>query len=241
MTTLFAGLSLCGLFGAPAAWAGEPADAATAGDAAADAAPAEEASASLDDDAAVRVIQQRPILKSMRFELFVGGGIASADTMYRHTLATAGGRFHISEWISIGATYGHYFSDRSALFDEVVDNFELFPERSQIQWYAGGDVSFVPLEGKFAVFNDGLVYFDLYLSIGGGVTDTTRGDGLKPTGMVGAGMRFFLTEWMTLSFEVRDQIFVEDFNAGSELVNNIVGQAGLTFFLPFGFDYSLPR
>ncbi|MCA9513588.1 MAG: outer membrane beta-barrel domain-containing protein [Myxococcales bacterium] len=189
---------------------------------------------------AIRVLQRRPIVKDGRFELTLTGGIGASDRMYRHVTATATGRFHVSEFVSIGATYAHYFSSESKLYDDVTGDFELFPERSEIRWYAGADVSVVPIDGKFAVFDDGLVYWDIYGSLGGGVTTTSRGDA-RPTGMVGLGLRFYFAKWLALTFEVRDHIFIESYRAGNELVNNVVGQGGFSFFIPFGFDYEYPR
>lgn len=194
-----------------------------------------------DLDSLVRVLQQRPVLKAHRFELLAGAGLVVNDTMYDTWLATMTGRFHISEWISVGATYAKYFSSGSALQDTVQTDFEVYPELSASRWYAGGDVTFVAADGKFTVFDSGLVYWDLYSSIGGGVTVTSRSDDPKPTGLIGVGMRFFLTEWLTLTFELRDHIFPEKFKAGNELVNNLVGQAGITLFIPFGFDYEYAK
>lgn len=190
----------------------------------------------LNDD--VRVIQQRPILKALRFEAFVGGGIAMADRMFDTYALTGTGRFHISEWVSIGATYTKYFTRESAVHDAVLNDFELFPEISKLQWYAGGDVSVVAFDGKFSVFDDGIAYWDIYTSIGGGAIVTSRSEDPKPAGMIGVGLRLFMTEWMTLSFELRDQLYFEKFNAGSEFVNNVTGQAGLTFFIPFSASYT---
>ncbi|MCC6620468.1 MAG: outer membrane beta-barrel domain-containing protein [Deltaproteobacteria bacterium] len=197
----------------------------------------EDAVVKTDLDSLIRVVQQRPVLKSGRFELFLGGGLVAGDQFYRHYLATAHGRVHVSEWVSIGATYSKYFSEEAALLDTVTGDFEVFPELSRLQWYAGADVTVVALEGKFTFFDASIVYWDLYASIGGGVMKTSRGDDLKPAGLVGAGLRFYLTEWWTVAFELKDHIFFEKFNAGNELVNDVVGQVGFTFFIPFGFDY----
>lgn len=190
----------------------------------------------LNDD--VRVIQQRPILKALRFEALVGGGIAMADRMFDTYALTGTGRFHISEWVSIGATYTKYFTRESAVHDAVLGDFELFPEISKLQWYAGGDVSVVAFDGKFSVFGDGIAYWDIYTSLGGGAIVTSRSEDPKPAGMIGIGLRLFMTEWMTLTFELRDQLYFEKFNAGSEFVNNVTGQAGLTFFIPFSASYT---
>lgn len=198
---------------------------------------AEEPAFVSDLDSLVRVVQQRPVLKSGRFELFVGAGIVANDTMYDHWLATGTGRVHVSEWISIGATYAKFFSEESDLQATIAKDYEVFPELSATRWYAGGDVTFVAVDGKFTFFDSAIAYWDIYASIGGGVTVTSRSDSPKPTGMVGVGWRLFLADWLTFSVELRDYIFVEQFNAGNELVNNLVGQAGITLFIPFGFDY----
>ncbi len=194
-----------------------------------------------DLDALVRVVQQRPVLKSGRFELLLGAGLVANDQMYDHWYATANGRVHVSEWISIGATYTKFFSTESELQTTVIEDFEVFPELSAYRWYAGGDVTFVAMDGKFIFFDDSIVYWDLYASIGGGVTVTSRSDDPKPTGMIGVGMRIFMTEWLTLSFELKDHMFIEKFNAGNEFVNNVTGTAALTFFIPFGFDYEYAK
>lgn len=194
-----------------------------------------------DLDSLVRVVQQRPVLKSGRFELFVGAGFVANDSMYDHWLATGTGRVHVSEWISIGATYSKFFSNESELQKTIATDYEVFPELSATRWYAGGDVTFVAVDGKFTFFDSAIAYWDIYASIGGGVTVTSRSDSAKPTGMVGIGWRLFLADWLTFSVELRDYIFVEQFNAGNELVNNLVGQAGITLFIPFGFDYEYAK
>lgn len=194
-----------------------------------------------DLDSLVRVVQQRPILKAMRFELALHGGVSTADVMHDQYSASATGRFHINEWLSIGASYAKYFSSRSATFADVTGDLEVYPELSRLQWYAGADVSLVMFDGKFKLFDDAIGYWDIHALIGGGVTTTSRSESPKPTGMLGLGMRIFLTKWLTLNFEVRDHIYVESFNAGSRLINNIVGQGGITLFIPFGFDYSYPK
>ena len=220
-----------GTWSAHAADPGEPTDTATEPD------EPEDTVKKSDLETLIRVVQQRPVLKSGRFELFLGGGLVAGDQMYRHYLATATGRVHVSEWVSIGATYEKYWSSESALLRTVTGDFEVFPERSRMQWYAGADVTVVALEGKFTFFDDAITYWDLYATIGGGVMTTSRDDSPKPAGLAGVGLRFYLTEWWTMCFELKDHIFFEKFNAGSELINDVVGQVGFTFFIPFGFDY----
>ena len=203
-----------------------------------DAAPAPDP---VDMGTPIRVIQQRPFLKSGRFELQVLGGLGINDSMFRHAMVVAQPRVHIDERWSIGGTYAHYFGEESSLLETVTTDFALFPERAETKFYAGLDVGFSVLEGKFLLFDDAIVTFDLYLTVGGGATHTSRSDTVKPTGMFGAGIRFVATRWLTVNFEVRDHLYVEQFNAGDELINNVVIQGGFGFFLPFDYDYRYAR
>ena len=80
---------------------------------------------------------------------------------------------------------------------------------------------------------------------------------------VGIGSRFFLTDWLTVNFALRDYFLPDKFepnptgtlaqpnaitssaqakaNAQSELVNNIIFSVGVGFYLPTKFQYKTPR
>jgi outer membrane beta-barrel protein len=193
-----------------------------------------------DLDSRVRVLQQRPILKQHRFEFALTGGVSLADVMHVQHAVGANGRFHLSEDLAIGASYTQYLTRPSGVFDRVTGDLEVFPELSTLRWHAGLEAAFVMLDGKFKLFESGLGYWDLQAFVGGGVTSTSRSEAL-PTALVGVGLRLFLTRWLSLTFELRDHLYVESFNAGDRLVNNVVGQGGLTLFIPFGFDYTFPK
>ena len=189
----------------------------------------------------IRVIQRRPFLHALRFELQLMGGIGLGDRMHRHAHAAAHGRFHIDEQWSVGLGYAHYFPFESALLGKLTSDFELFPERSIQRYYAGIDVGFAPIFGKFSAFDSGLVHFDLYLTIGGGVMQTNRSASVLPAGSFGIGWRLIVNKWFTFVVEFKDHIFVENFNRGSEVVNNVILQAGFSLFIPFDYDYEYPR
>lgn len=189
----------------------------------------------------IRVIQQRPFLHALRFELQLMGGIGLADKMHRHVHAAAQGRFHIDEQWSIGLGYNHYWHFDTALMGKLTDDYELYPERSKRHFSGTIDVGFSPIFGKFSAFDSGLVHFDLYVTLGGGVTQTTRSADIKPLGQFGVGWRLIINKWFTFVVEFKDQIYVENFNRGDEVVNNLMLQAGFSFFIPFDYDYKYPR
>ena len=192
----------------------------------------------------VHVIQQRPFIRALRAEIDPLFGYTVNESLIDYIQVAATARFHITEEWSIGGTYAHYtFKDSSgelafprakADFDEVQDVFGLFPEKAFMQWFAGGEVSYVPVYGKFILFNTWTVHWDAFLTAGAGVTKTNE---THVTGTLGVGSRLFLTRWLTLNFELKDHIYTESFKAGDETINTLVLYTGFGFFVPFGWDY----
>ncbi len=188
----------------------------------------------------VHVLEQRPFLQSLRFELTPMFGYTINEAMYEYLQVGAFARFHIDEEWSVGGAYEHYFSDTTSTFGEVQDTFQLFPEKALIRWYAGGEVLWSPIYAKAVLFGSWIVHWNAYLCVGAGVT-RSGADGLHFTGTIGGGARLFLTEWMTFNVELRDHIHTEPYKAGDELINNLVMHAGFGFFLPFGWEYRHPK
>lgn len=188
----------------------------------------------------VHVLEQRPFVQSLRVEVVPMFGYTVNEVMYEYLQAAGTLRFHIDEHWSIGATYGHYFASTTSTFDDVQSQFELFGEKKFIKFYAGGEVMYSPVYAKAILFGSWIVHWNAYLMAGGGVTQTGAGD-FRPTGTVGAGLRVFLTEWLSLNIEIKDHIYKEKFNAGDELINNLVLHTGLGIWIPFGFDYVYPK
>ena len=78
---------------------------------------------------------------------------------------------------------------------------------------------------------------------------------------VGASMRFFLAKWLTVNVGIRDYIFYDHFepteplddddqrdrrpkrkdNADGSLINNVMFQVGVSFWLPTSFEYTTFR
>jgi outer membrane beta-barrel protein len=84
----------------------------------------------------------------------------------------------------------------------------------------------------------------------------------KVTFDLGIGLRIFFNRWLTATLEVRDYIYNEQLEAltiaptqtgpnsatdpntwfgDSKLTNNVQAQLGVSIFLPFAFDYRLPK
>ncbi len=236
LTVALLGPSLHGALGAARAEPAADAPAAPAADGGVDVrAGAEQVQES------IRVIQQRPVLRALRAEIQAFGGVGMSDTLFQHFLVTGNARFHITEEWSIGGSYSHYFASTSGLFEDVTTDFSVFPEKSLLRWMAGLDAAFVPIYGKFALFDQHIVHYDFYALAGVNVLQTSRSDDIKVAGVLGLGWRVYLTRWLAFTTEVRDHMYVESFNAGDRFMSHFVFQAGFSMFLPFDFDYRFPR
>lgn len=188
----------------------------------------------------IRVIQQRPFLRKGRGELAPYFAFAMNETLFTHLGVGIVVNYHILENLSVGASYAKYFSHERELFQDVQDDYRVYPEKWELDWYAGGHVAYVPVYGKFILFNSAIVHWDAYLIAGLGATRTSITDAAF-TGNLGLGSRLFLAEGLTLNFEVRDYIFEEDFKGGARVVNNVMLQVGLSIFLPWSVSYRYPK
>lgn len=191
----------------------------------------------------IRVYQQKPFMKKLRFELAPVFGLSVNDPLIWQYSVGATGRFHIDERFSIAASYRKYFHSDRDIQGTVEDAYGVYPEIRYRDWYAGGDFAYVPLYGKFIIF-DAIVQIDGYLTAGAGAMRTweegTEGDTLISWN-IGVGARFIFTEWLALNFELRDYMYIEPYRSGDSFINDVVLQTGLSFFFPVSHDYQYPK
>lgn len=183
----------------------------------------------------IRVIQRRPFLRRERVEFSPYIGTNVNDALSSAFLAGGSLNYHLTEVMAFGAYGGVSLGSETELFDQVISDYALFAQVSQVQWYGGVHFQYAPIYGKFAMFNTWIIPWDVYAVLGAGWTKTQLGGNVTLT--AGAGTRFFMNRWFTLNLEMRDYIYNEDYPGGSELVNNLVFQAGVSFFLPPDFEY----
>jgi outer membrane beta-barrel protein len=126
----------------------------------------------------------------------------------------------------------------------------------------------VPAYGKFAGFGDFIFHYDIFIHAGAGAISTrpiavidpdNRSFSFvpKPQAQAGGGLRIFFNRWLAAVIEVSDYIYFEKLEnptiaanpqdstqwlaPGSYLTNNVQAQLGLSFFLPFTWEYRLPK
>ncbi|MEY3015108.1 MAG: hypothetical protein RIT45_3843 [Pseudomonadota bacterium] len=189
----------------------------------------------------VRVFQQRYLLKAGRVELQLGGSMSIGDPLVDHYSADAGLLYHINEEWAVGGWGGKPFGSRNETFLAIQQDFGLFPERSFVQGMGFVEAQWSPIFGKFSSFGVAVMQMDAYLIGGAGALRTTITEDIVPAGEIGAGIRIHLLRALTVSFEVRDVIFVENFKLGSRVMQHVFGGVRLGLWIPPTVQYRYQR
>jgi outer membrane beta-barrel protein len=131
--------------------------------------------------------------------------------------------------------------------------------------------TYVPIYGKFSGLGNFIFHYDGYLVGGVGGIFTRPIAVIDPDNRkfdfehrlafnVGFGLRIFLNRWFAVVGELRDYIYIEQlentevaatqaqqqdkstwFSNQKPLTNNVQAQVGISVFLPFSWEYRLPK
>jgi outer membrane beta-barrel protein len=180
-----------------------------------------------------RGVQERLFKKALRHELSVMGGGYFADMLSASYLLQAAYTFHVTEELGLEASFAHTRADSDVvriIEDELGAsvlrlNTPVFVYQAHLLW----SIAY----GKMRWFGGPISRFDLYLAVGGGITDNQTARGL--TFSAGLGIKFYLNDWFALRVDVRDQILRQEVLGVSKIVNNLTATLGLSVFMPFGF------
>ena len=214
------------------------------------------------------VVVRKPFLKVRRTELNPFVGVTMNDNMIRHY--TIGGEFayYLTDVLAVGIEGQYYTHTFEEPYDLVARQARRLPTVNQYNWSTALDFHYVPVYGKFAVLDSKIITWESYFTAGIGVgqSEVVPRDKTFPgfTNLliepnIGVNMRFFIAKWLTVNLGIRDYIFLDKFepvnrsdtmnatasqaqaNADSALINNIMFQIGISFWLPTSFEYTTFR
>lgn len=211
------------------------------------------------------VVVRKPFLKQRRLELLPSWGVTMNDNLLRHFVFMAQINWYLTDVLSVGLE-GQYFIDNlREPYDLVARQSRRLPTVNKYNYGAALNFSYVPIYGKFAILDKHIVTWEAYFTAGVGALQSEvipRDPALQPfkniliSPNVGASMRFFIFKWLTVNAGIRDYIFIDKFeatdrievsgsaakdNADSKLINNVVFQAGVSFWIPTSFEYTTFR
>jgi outer membrane beta-barrel protein len=209
---------------APAAAAAPTAAPATVGSAA----PAVEEPCE-DEDARRKGVQKREFLKRLRVDVSLWGGFVAADLT--STSYAFGGA--LAWWLT---------EDLGVEASLVVTHVDLRIERPLSDLFGGatftpglaytivGNFLWSPIHLKVRATDHAILHGDVVFALGAGdtINDSVQG----ATFDVGIGLKLYPTRWLAIRFDLRDYLMVQEAVGVQRIVNNVVGLAGVSFFLP---------
>ena len=190
------------------------------------------------------VIQRKPFIRRGRVELapmFYGG---INDSLLFQVGVGGQINYHILEWLYVGV-YGGWQDWRAAdretnglsdIYNDVIDATDAVPTTSIVDGYVGGVVGFVPIYGKFSIFNTSVIHWDLSIGIGGGAV-YTRANGFVGAGLISVDHRWYLLKWLSLNIGLKGWIYYEDIGNREGVFTHWQAGIGIGFWLPASWTY----
>lgn len=197
------------------------------------------------DETELGVVQNRLYSKAHRFEAQLFTGIVASDpflSIKNYGLALG---YHFNEYIGVSAIgWRNMVSDSSAL-----DTFRTFTaggasaNTNQPRSFLGGEVTGSFLYGKLSLVGKAIIYYDMHLSAGAGLTFTESGNNFTP--MLGLGQQVYLNKNFSIRIDYRLQRYVETIrektitsqlgnDKGKRINFGNVITLGVTYFFGFG-------
>ncbi|MBZ0115643.1 MAG: outer membrane beta-barrel domain-containing protein [Sandaracinaceae bacterium] len=217
-------------------------------------------------------VQQIYALRINRVEVSPSVAFTLNDPFVSHVGLGIGLNYWWTNVLAIGANFLWYegLESESNLNFFIRRSTRLAVPISQYQFGAHLNFTYVPLYGKFAMFNEFIFQWDAYVVGGVGLMRTRPVPVVDPEVRrfdydiriafnVGLGLRVFVSRWLAVFGEIRNYMYLEQLEAldvalgtgrtdratwtqdSPAFTNNVTVHLGLTIFFPFDFDYRLPR
>ena len=215
----------------------------------------------------VVVVPRKAFLKSGRLELFPAAGFSLNDVLIRHYALGAQLNYYLSDVFSVGLEGQYFIKERTSRESLVGLQYNRVATLNRYLWAGSVNFAYVPAYGKFTLFNNYIIHWDLYVQGGVGLIQTEiiprrvgdmswKNNQIMPS--IGGGTHLFLSNWLTFNLAVKDYIFNDKFEptdrkpeeakntvaqarAQSQLIQNVMLYAGLGLYLPTSFQYRTPR
>jgi outer membrane beta-barrel protein len=219
----------------------------------------------------IYAVQRMYVLRVGRFELAPAVSSTFNDQYVTHPALGAGLNYWITNVLAVGVNVLWYqgIETESKLNFAVRRSTRLAVPITEYQLGAHLNFTYVPIYGKFEMFNSAIFQWDAYLIGGVGMLRTRPVAQIDPAVRTfnfdwrvafnaGIGLRVFVTKWLSVFGELRDYLYMEKLenlqvslsargqestwiDQNSKLTNNVTVALGFSMFFPFTFDYSYPK
>jgi outer membrane beta-barrel protein len=201
----------------------------------------------------IQTFQRKDFMKIGRYEASPHLGFVTNDPFINRYLIGAAFAYHVTEifGVEVSGTFSPTFGDldRKAITTQIIEENQVTPDISRIQFYVNGNFQFSPIYGKVAIGSGKIIVFDLFGVFGTGVVNTN--DDLvalqktedpaaiatqvqfHPTLNFGGGIRVIFSETFAFRIEGRGLSYIEVLESTTlEMKNNFTLLSSLSFFFP---------
>lgn len=179
----------------------------------------------------IAVIQRRYFSKTKRWEAYLAGTGVVNDAFFVNAGGAARIAYYFSEnWGVEGSVLG-VFNSRRNVTKALEERGVLTTSLVTPQMYYGADVKWLPVYGKMAYRDQRIVPFDLYFSLGGGLTQTNSGES-RPTVHIGSGQSFALSKSFAFRWDFSWNFYSAESSGTSSSFNNLYLTVGFSFYFP---------
>jgi outer membrane beta-barrel protein len=196
----------------------------------------------------IRPVSGHVFLKKGRFELSPGLTLSFTDAFYTKYIPGLAVAFHPWETVGFALRAGYsipVISGAAQICDEISCRPPTQAQLSgrvpgQLSLLGGLEMQWSPIYGKLSVISESFLHFDMYGIAGGQfIQYVGRSNASASTfgGNLGLGFRIVVNRWMAVRAELRDLIYVEQYELGTnQLRNQLLFDLGFSFFLPSTFE-----
>lgn len=183
----------------------------------------------LENPGTVSAIQQRAY--RMQHELNLSIGVLPLDAFYKGLYAQVGYTAHFTDsfaWQIGRAAYA--YPVKTGLREQLERDFGVLPTAfDEVQFFFGSDLMWKPFYGKFSVLNRWVWHGEAFLMLGASLFKFTNV--WRPGVNIGGGGRIFLNQYLSLRFDVTNNIVIP-VGGGSVALTNVMC---ITFGLGINF------
>jgi outer membrane beta-barrel protein len=166
------------------------------------------------------VVPRKQVLKGHRVELMPMFGITINDPLIRHYEFGGQLNYYLPDVLWVGVEGAYLQPENQDRFYLTPQQYRRVPKANKYLWESALDFGYVPMYGKFALFNKHIIHWEGIVTAGVGVTQSEvipmdpSFAGFKSYAITpnwGVGVRVFLTKWLVAFAMLRDYIVLDKF------------------------------
>lgn len=187
----------------------------------------------------IAVLQKRYLPKTERFEFFPNFGIIANNAFFLNSYFQGRLGYAFTEKWAVELIASMFMDSKY----KVTQNLEKKSVKTQNlilpEKYYGLDVRWTPLYGKMGFFSRSIIPFDMYFSLGAGLTSTNESS-TPFTVHVGTGQIYAIKKWMAFRWDLSLYHYTSQTQVGvvagqpkrEDTFNDFQLSVGMSFFFP---------